>query len=273
MTDVYSKVGGCIATTRTALVLILTGKNLVLQTMSKSYDIFLSHSGAQKEFVEQVFIEFAQQYGHCSVFFDKDSIKHGDSIESNIVENAKTCMIAVAVLSEEYFTRSKAPMLELVASYTASMNGNGVPCLLPVFFELRPEHVKDSVNQRNWISTWAEWRTNEIMSIRNPYKSRPRKVEPQLWKDALFKLLDARGPVYEPDEIGNKPAVFAKTVARVIVGKLDELSRTKVSYCEGKEIVQQDEASTLNLFVSAHHRSHVLPLSHKVCPMVFSYLV
>ncbi|KAG0586832.1 hypothetical protein KC19_2G121000 [Ceratodon purpureus] len=196
--------------------------------MSKPYDIFLSHSGAQKDFVEQLFTELKRQYGHYSVFFDKDSIKHGEQISPNILEHAKTCKLAVAVLSEEYLTRRKPPMLELAASYTASKNGKGVPCLLPVFLDLKPEHAKSSEKQKIWKITWEEWKRNETMSDRP--EPRTNRVEPTVWREALVKLLDTRGPVYKPDENEYKSAFFAKKVAGVIADKLDELSKTKVSY-------------------------------------------
>jgi hypothetical protein len=75
--------------------------------MSGSCDIFLSHSGAQKEFVELLNAELGRVCGQYSVFFDRDTIQHGDQISTTISDYAKTCKLAVAVLSEEYFTRSR----------------------------------------------------------------------------------------------------------------------------------------------------------------------
>ncbi|KAG0626144.1 hypothetical protein M758_2G105800 [Ceratodon purpureus] len=134
-------------------------------------------------------------------------------------------------------------MLELAASYTASKKyGKGVPCLLPVFLELKPEHAKSFEKQLEWKSTWEEWRRNEIMSDRP--EPRTNRVEPTVWREALMKLLDTRGPVYKPHENRYKSALFAENVARIIAGKLDELSKTKVSY---KAVNRRDSASMEHL--------------------------
>ncbi|KAG0607590.1 hypothetical protein M758_8G040700 [Ceratodon purpureus] len=191
--------------------------------MPECCDIFLSHSGAQKVFVKQLYEELTRRYdGQHRVFYDEYSIKHGESISSTIMKNAKTCDLAVAVLSEEYFTRSKPPMLELAASFKASKHGNGVPCLLPVFLGLRPEHAKEYSRQLVWKSKWEEWELNEKMNINTSSRSKTKRVEPLIWKEALDQLLDTRGPVYKPHVHGNT-SVFAEFVAEVIGEKLDEL--------------------------------------------------
>lgn len=194
--------------------------------MSRSYDIFLSHSGAQKDFVEHLSAELARVCGQYSVFFDRDAIEHGEQISTTILEYARTCKLAVAVVSEEYFTRSRPPMMELAASYTAAKAGNGspsLPCLLPVFLALHPEDAKDSSTQSRWRKMWQKWEVNEKMSERR--KSRPSRVEPTVWKEAVDRLLDTRGPIYIPEEYGYDPEVFLKKVAQVIARKLDVLHR------------------------------------------------
>ncbi|KAG0568569.1 hypothetical protein KC19_6G029600 [Ceratodon purpureus] len=204
-----------------------------------SYDIFLSHSGAQKTFVEQLYREL-RQIGRYSVFFDKESIRHGEQISPIVLQHAKMCKLNVAVLSKEYFTRSRHPMLELAASFTAAKDGKGVPCILPVFLALKPEHAKDDENQREWIKKWEQWRLNEIMS-----KSRKEiHICIEVWEEALCMLLDTRGPIYFPNENKKDPAIFLKKVARIIVEKLDEIlikSRVKTMLLDnmGAEGVQQ----------------------------------
>lgn len=192
--------------------------------MSRSYDIFLSHSGAQKEFVEHLNAELGRVCGHYSVFFDRDAIQHGEQISATILEYAKSCKLAVAVLSEEYFTKSRWPMMELAASYAASKDGDDVPCLFPVFLVLRPEDAKDHSVQLEWQRTWHKWELNEKMSERR--KSRPSRVQPAVWKEAADRLLDTRGPVYKPHENDYDPEIFLKKVAQLIARKVDVLSRS-----------------------------------------------
>lgn len=116
-------------------------------------------------------------------------------------------------------------MMELAASYTAAKAGNGfpsLPCLLPVFLALPPENAKDSSAQLRWQKQWAIWVLNDMMSDRG--KSRPRRVQPTVGKEAVDRLLDTRGPIYIPEEYGYDPEVFMKKVAQVIARKLDVLN-------------------------------------------------
>jgi hypothetical protein len=115
-------------------------------------------------------------------------------------------------------------MIELAASYTAAKDGNGVPCLFPVFFLLKPEVAKDHNVQLEWQRTWQKWEVNEKMSERS--KSRPSRVQPTVWKEAVDKLLDTRGPIYKPHENEHDPEVFLKKVAQLIAHKLDVLWRS-----------------------------------------------
>ena len=192
-------------------------------SLPRHYDVFLSHSGADKEFVEQLSKELTQIEGDFGVFFDKNSIKYGEKISDVILESAKACKLFVAVLSENYFLRSKPPMMELAASYTASKDGNGVPCLLPIFLAIKPQDAKKSSG--GWLSKWNVWELNEKMSVIE--RDRISRVEPDVWYRALDALLMTRGPVYIPDENENSPTIFSKKVAEVIAKKLDELSNIR----------------------------------------------
>ena len=101
----------------------------------KRYDIFLSHSGAQKNVINHQLNDELKQYGSYKVFFDRESIPYSDQIPSTILWHASMCKY-VAVLSE-YFTRSKSPMMELDTSYTAAKErSHGRPRLLiPIFWQ------------------------------------------------------------------------------------------------------------------------------------------
>lgn len=111
--------------------------------------------------MEDLHRELTEQI-HYSVFFYRESINYGYEISSTTREHARACKIAVAVVSEEYFTRKLAPMKELAASHTAAKERNGtVPHLLPVFFALDSDDAKNYEIQEGWFKKWDEWETNE----------------------------------------------------------------------------------------------------------------
>ena len=76
--------------------------------------MFLSHSGAQKDFVEQLCVDL-QRWDRYP-FFDKlrSSLPIGERFPKRIFDAIEQCPVGVVVLSEEFFM-SKWPMLELHA--------------------------------------------------------------------------------------------------------------------------------------------------------------
>ena len=74
--------------------------DLVLKSKHK---IFLSHSGAQKDFVEYLCGELEKH--HHFPFFDKrsSSLPKGDRFPELILKAAQECQMAIVVISEEYF--------------------------------------------------------------------------------------------------------------------------------------------------------------------------
>ena len=81
--------------------------------LEPKHKIFLSHSGTQKNFTAQL-CEDLIRVSHFP-FFDKrpDSLPKGKEFPSLLFKAARQCWVAILVLPEEFFTRSKWPMVEL----------------------------------------------------------------------------------------------------------------------------------------------------------------
>ncbi|GLJ42312.1 hypothetical protein SUGI_0876010 [Cryptomeria japonica] len=105
-------------------------------------DVFLSHSGKQKNFVRQLYRDLTNQGVSC--FFDQnsESLPVGEDFPSRIFEAAKTCKVAVLLLSMD-FLLSKWPMLEL-STFVETRDKCQNPNLkiLPLFFQISPDALK-----------------------------------------------------------------------------------------------------------------------------------
>lgn len=119
--------------------------------------IFLSHSGAQKNFTEQLCEDLDRS--HLFPFFDKrpTSLPKGEAFPPLIFSAASQCRVAVLILSDEYFSRSKWPMMELVAFMDAKNSINPSLKLLPLYFHISHHEIKDASKIKSWLSTWEEW--------------------------------------------------------------------------------------------------------------------
>lgn len=121
------------------------------------HNIFLSHSGAQKNFVEQLCTDLERV--NYNPFFDKrpDCLPKGETFPPLILKAAKQCRAAILVLSEEFFTRSKWPMIEFNAFVQARASTN--PCLkiLPLFLGITINEFKDAKRRKRWLKVWQDW--------------------------------------------------------------------------------------------------------------------
>ncbi|XP_059069046.1 disease resistance protein RPS4B-like [Cryptomeria japonica] len=107
-------------------------------------DVFLSHSGKQKNFVRQLYKDLINQGVSC--FFDEDSesLPVGEDFPSRIFEAAKTCKAAILLLSRD-FLETKWPMQELLAFVEARdiIRTNPTLKILPLFFLISPDVLKN----------------------------------------------------------------------------------------------------------------------------------
>jgi hypothetical protein len=146
------------------------------------HKIFLSHSGAQKEFVEQLCVDLESR--HRFPFFDKrpSSLPKGVRFTNLIKSAVAQCEMMVVVVSKEYFS-SKWPMIELNGFMQATKKDPNLK-ILPLFFGLNVEEFSDDCTQKIWFKKW------ETMAKADD------RIKLGEWKESL-KLLGAfNGSVY-----------------------------------------------------------------------------
>ena len=122
------------------------------------HKIFLSHSGAQEPFVEQLCLDL-ENAGHFP-FFDRrpDNLPKGEKFAELILEAARECCVAVVVLFMDYL-ESKWPMLELI-QFTRrrrlyNHNLKFLPLkILPLFYKIGVDDLKSGHDRI--MSLWRE---------------------------------------------------------------------------------------------------------------------
>lgn len=173
--------------------------------------IFLSHSGSQKAFVEQLYWDLCNR-GH-TVFFDKssDSLPRGKAFPELIVEAARQCVVAVVVLSEQYLM-SKWPMLELVAFADAQSTCNPSLYILPLFYKLNVGDLNDVQSLSRWKTEWQRLAAIDA------------RVNPNKCEDALRILNRNNGEQFS--EHGESEVSYRKAIVR----SLYKLSRPYLKY-------------------------------------------
>ncbi|XP_057868038.1 protein VARIATION IN COMPOUND TRIGGERED ROOT growth response-like [Cryptomeria japonica] len=113
-------------------------------------DVFLSHSGKQKNFVRQLYRDLTNQGVSCFFDQDRESLPLGEDFPSRIFEAAKTCKVAVLLLSMD-FLESKWPMQELAAFVEAKKKTNLDLKILPLFFQISPDALKNiTADDEKW---------------------------------------------------------------------------------------------------------------------------
>ncbi|KAG0605506.1 hypothetical protein M758_9G064500 [Ceratodon purpureus] len=173
-------------------------------TSQPKHKIFLSHSGAQKYFVENLCKDLEDH--HRFPFFDirESSLPKGERFPEHIVEAAQQCNLAVVVVSEEYFT-SKWPMIELVEFVRAKKSGRNPKLkILPLFMGLSHSEFSDQTRQEGWFRKWAETWVEEESS----------RINVAEWKEALKEVKAFNGMQFHQDM--RKLASYQKNVVRMI---------------------------------------------------------
>ncbi|KAG0622848.1 hypothetical protein M758_3G128500 [Ceratodon purpureus] len=126
------------------------------QALEPRCKVFMSHSGAQKSFVEQLCLDVER----CDrvPFFDKrrESLPIGEHFPSLIFQAIQQSQVGVLVLSKEFFTRTKWPMLELVAMMKLKLRNPNFR-IIPVFLGISHTQCRDEANQGQWLSLWRNW--------------------------------------------------------------------------------------------------------------------
>lgn len=175
---------GLLATSRADVEQGLVKEEDDTSGLEAKHTIFLSHSGAQKDFVEQLCEDLER--AKLSPFFDKrpESLPKGEVFARYIFRAAQQCELAIVVLSEEYFSRGKWPMLELSALVKSKK------CkILPLFYKLSSKEFSDTERRERWYRKWDEWAQAD-----------PR-IRIEDWKSAVREL-DGRNGLEYPEALG-----------------------------------------------------------------------
>ena len=131
---------------------------LAAPKLEPKHNIFLSHSGEDKPFVHQLCTDLeAERY---FPFFDqrRESLPIGEEFPKLIIEAARTCEVAVVILSKGFLT-SKWPMTELIEFVDAKKprlldrpnpNYNPNLKLVPVFYKTSADDLKPDLLDNLW---------------------------------------------------------------------------------------------------------------------------
>eukprot|EP01018_Ginkgo_biloba_P022332 Gb_14679 [translate_table: standard] len=185
--------------------------------MPKTKAIFLSHSGAQKDFTEQLCLDLHAR--HRYPFFDMYSIHSGDDISEIILQTAKQCTIAVLVLSEEFFSRSEWPMLEVQAFLDAQTSRlNPDLKIIPLFFRIPCKDFK--VRALNWVQKWKEWAICDD------------RIDVVKWQESVQKLKRIKGIEFQP---GMSEVAYRRSIVQTICEMVPADNRADLTYIHGSQ--------------------------------------
>lgn len=173
------------------------------------HTIFLSHSGNEKAFVEQL-CEDLKRMNHYP-FFDQDpgSLPKGDQFPPKILSAAEQCLLAVVVLSEGYLS-SKWPMLELSTFVKSRKGKNPDLKLFPVFYKLSPSDLSAQKVETVWKESWNKLVEEKMVSAE----------EIACWSDAVRELRSFNGMEFSkcgPSEVKYRKALVERICKQVPV--------------------------------------------------------
>jgi hypothetical protein len=195
-------------------------------SLHSKHKIFLSHSGAQKDFVEQLCVDLERCGRHP--FFDKrsDSLPIGENFPQHIFDAIKQCRVGVVILSEEFFTRSKWPMIELVAMVEEAKIRKCSFKIMPVFFCISLHQFCDPIKRKEWLSCWRK----EWLSCWEELAMKDKRVNVKEWEDALKYLHPLNSMVYN----GLGEVKFRKAIIDEICKVVPDETMLEDSHIQGR---------------------------------------
>ncbi|XP_059066515.1 disease resistance protein L6-like [Cryptomeria japonica] len=187
----------------------------------QKFDVFLSHSGKQKNFVRQLHRDLTNLGVSC--FFDEDpqSLPIAEDFPPRIFEAARACRLAVLLLSRE-FLESKWPLLE-ASTFMKARHTNPNLQILPLYFMILPEGLKEITSDNE------KWKGIE--------KSKEKRAE---WHQALTAMRRIKGLMFS--EGGNELEFRDKIVKEVSCRLLKQSRRYHLPCMQGEERMCQEVA-------------------------------
>jgi hypothetical protein len=202
------------------------------------HDLFLSHSGIDKDFTELLAERFEDR-GYYP-FFDKDrrSLPPGEDVRKTLFAAARQCLVLIVIVSEDFFTHSEWPMLELSAFVEAQKENPNKGRIVPVFFKglTREQFVKDASRREVWYKRWAEMERSEKMTMLQSSESGKPAIDIGKWKEAL-EVLDATSPKYTSCEYTQAYGLkgLLEETLREVCGRIAPRIAFSDSAVQGKE--------------------------------------
>ena len=215
--------------------------------LEPKHKIFLSHSGAQKPFVEQLCKDL-EACNHFA-FFDQrpTSLPKGEKFAALIIDAAQRCQVAVVVLSEMYLS-SKWPMLELVEFVRAMKSGNKSLRLLPLFYKASVVDLSDESIENKWRPRWMKLAETD------------QRLDIEEWAAAVRELRRVNSLPF--DKFGNSEVLYREAIVKEIFmlsppDFLHDISEifgcdrlTRVSYNKDVELHMHSTVPLCTLFSS-----------------------
>lgn len=197
----------------------------------RQHNVFLSHSGAQKDFVEQLCLDLQQC--HRFPFFDKlpSSLPIGEEFPSHIFNAIERCRVGVLILSQDFFVKSKWPMLEFVAmekefkafKTKSRVCGYGIS-IIPVYFGISLDKCRDLLTRAGWVETWEKWAKVD------------KRIKVEEWENAL-KILSRLNSLIFKD--GTSHVEFREQIIRAICKATPPEIKLEDDHIQGKARICQ----------------------------------
>lgn len=163
------------------------GWNYAYSTSKQSQlgPLFICHSATDKAFVEKLCKDLKEATGRavlCSGEFGTEAFKANTSLKV-----VATCSLCILVLSHEFFTTSKWPMMQLVAMLSCRPTSNSI---LPVYFKINISQFKDYKSvQPIWFDKWEEWAKEDSHINLEAWKVAVAEIEDYTGVHALYQQL------------------------------------------------------------------------------------
>lgn len=190
-----------------------------------------------------------------SPFFDRrpDSLPKGERFPELIFEAAQKCLVAVVVLSQEFFI-SKWPMLELVAFVKAKKTVNPNLKILPLFYNLRAKDFKDQQIRK------------DVISLAENHAIVDGRINPQEWKDSIDVLESTNGEDFT--NFGGSEVAYRRAIVASICKMCKPNVQFDLSSMEGKD--RMCNVSTyLSVFIVEYY-CHI-EMTHKIHKFYYIY--
>lgn len=155
-------------------------------TSESIHVVYLSHSGAQKRFVENLCEDLER---HDIQFPESETEKQLVRLPTYkyhriILDAMKQCQVGVLIISEDFLI-SKWPMIELVAMIKEMEKPNSYMKIIPVYYDKSWNKLFDKENRMPLEMEWQRWANAD------------KRINLEEWMKALNMLKPINGIVHD----------------------------------------------------------------------------